>query len=192
MSRDDYAFPQHLVRGLGALPEARRAPQAHQVPKAPLVPSGVVSWPWANWDPAMGAWWWGGSPSTPPSDSPQGIAQGQWIRLTNSDGTGVWVWYPMPAGVPQLLGPGAGPTAVTGPTAVPGSAVGLSSIAYAVWSTFKPKFVDAKDWIQTAPNYWIAPDAWKQYILNNLIPGGVVDTASTPSGASSGSPAPAR
>ncbi len=169
-----------LPTGVGARPAVRRAPEVHQVPPpgppTPTTPRMPTTWqPWANWDEDMGAWWWGADPGT---QSPQPGAQGQWVQLTNNVGIGVWVWYPTPAGVPQLLGPGS--TAYGADSLISRG----SSIAYAVWSTFKPKInvVDAKDWSQTAPNYWIAPDAWKQYILNNLVSQGIVDLPSTSSG----------
>jgi hypothetical protein len=174
----DFAFPHHLVRGLGLASIGGDA-NAMSISTVPGRTAGNVSTSsgpgvtgltWANWDEAMGAWWWDANPGSQP---PQPGVQGQWIRLTNNQGLGAWVWYPTPAGVPQFLGPGT----LGGSLPKLSKRQAATQTALAVWSTFKPKIGGgAAKWHQTEQNYWVAMDPWKAYILNSLVSQGLVNT----------------
>ncbi len=102
----------------------------------------------------MGAWL---SRSDPGNMPPQPGVQGQWVELTNNMGLSVWVWYPTPAGVSQLLGPGVHVSGLS-------KRQFATQIAVAVWSTSKPN--DGGHWHETEQNYWIAMDPWKQYLIS--------------------------
>jgi hypothetical protein len=163
MSADkDYAFPQHLVRGLGAAP-GRGAVVSTQS-ETPLWSDTNLLW-FARLR----------SPQVPPPGAHAAVGPakeqiGQWVQINGSIlGSGMkvtdpWVWYPMPVGVAQF---------VSGPISDDKTYVG----GEAVWSTFRPR--TAGEWVQMAPNYWVNTGSWKQYILNNLVSSG---TVSTPTG----------
>jgi hypothetical protein len=146
---DDYAFPQHLVRGLGAVPEGLGQPRAVQglraqydPPAALAVQETGMSVPIVaqqfSWDAQRGLF------ATPPRSSKPMIdpvkAAGEWRDISSlykpAHIPGEWVWYPLPEGEWQ---------AMNGITVV----YSKSTPKVETRSSEPPK--------QTAPGYWIWP-----------------------------------
>jgi hypothetical protein len=116
MSQDDFAFPQGLVRGLGAAPAGATrlvdpAPQSsstapHLVPQTGGDPN---YYPTAPQFDSRGFWHSAGSfsPVGSPKGNPTTPSQGEWVKqgttTRNGLSTPVWVWYPPSGNKPVLL-----------------------------------------------------------------------------------------
>lgn len=177
MSQDDFAFPQGLVRGLGAAP-AGATRLANPVPRSSSTAPHLVPQQ-AGWDERRYCY---ATPDGWPKPTSNPFKDGEWVQVQDWQGNlylppqeGVdqavlagplgWVWYPtknVPTkmnGIWVIYVPGSTPDGDVGhirPQTItpPGGAYGNQA------------------WIATAPDYWV-------YILNHLVPAGVVGTAST-------------
>jgi len=157
---DDYAFPQAMVRGLGAVPQGVGAGGSGGAP-GPVGPTP------ARTDPMFHSRLWAWYAYGPkPVGAPQG-GRGEWKLVSQLGSFGsasygptfqlpAWVWYPHPAKTELIWSPVARACAVTNGQGSAGSSAGL---------------------IETFPLYWVN---YAQYEVGGIY--GVVGTASSAGG----------
>ncbi len=150
----DRVFPQALVpRGLGAVPTSGALPRAYAFPQAlvrglgaaPISHGGAVeSTPspaeWWKFDPHTNAWWtsWG-KPTRAPQSWP---GNGSWREVEGA--LKHWFWYPEPPG--QIVW--IGETEETARPVVSGTA---KEVVAAVPAWVGPPGT----WVMTLPNYYV-------------------------------------
>jgi len=146
---DDYAFPQAMCRGLGAVPQGVGAGGGAPSEAQPSHARTVMA-PW-RFDPFFVCWY---SKTKPPAASPQDGA-GMWIyvkRPADPYKPGFpspaypsilpcWIWYPLPGQILSIGPKGSG---------------GVSNaVFHAVPSPGKAPPILQGDWRENFPNYWV-------------------------------------